>query len=56
VRHQPKSAGANSKVAEPAEESEEVQEISDDASSAPTATGLQEAGMKSTLTDTLMVL
>jgi len=38
VRHQPKSAGANSKVAEPAEESEEVQEISDDASSAPTAT------------------
>ena len=37
VRPQPKSAGADSKVAEPAEESEEVQEMSD-ASSAPTAT------------------
>jgi hypothetical protein len=36
VRPQPKSAGADSKVAEPAEESEEVQEMSD-ASSAPTA-------------------
>ena len=38
VRPRPKSAGADSKVAEPAEESEEVQEMSDDASSAPTAT------------------